>query len=300
MRCMVLCGLLAIGCGDSTPANPDLGVADMRIPADMTILVSPLGGTCTGDEQCTDGKTPVCFKKTLFNSPGKLTTREGYCSSKCTDDNDCGGDGICADFGTSGKWCLRYCERASECRSVGYACFRGGYCFPDGNLDCDPTFQDGRCDSAVNNNPGACRRAAWGSGIKGYCEDGCQIGPAACPPDSDGDRMCNVLDYRNLRDNDNQPTGDKFFGPTCVSLYAMNPVGTYCKDTNSSSRYINACVDNAECYIAGYFPGGDNLCKQLCTGAVDVDGGAPPCPGGTTCTDVWKLLGTAYPAGLCL
>jgi hypothetical protein len=79
---MVVCGLVLLGCGDPPAQSLDMAVGDLRVPPDMTVIVSPLGGPCTADDQCTEGKTPVCFKKTLFNSPGKLPTREGYCSSK--------------------------------------------------------------------------------------------------------------------------------------------------------------------------------------------------------------------------
>ncbi len=296
MRSMVVCGLLLAGCGDPPAMNPDLGVADLLAPTDMTAATVPLGGACTADTQCLEGKTPVCWKKTLFNSPSKLATKDGYCSSKCVDDNDCGGDGVCRDYGTSGKWCFRYCKHPADCRSTGYACFIGDYCFPDGNLDCDPTAPSGRCTTAPVSNPGGCLRGAWGTGNKGYCYDGCQVGPGSCR----AGQQCIVFDNRNIKDVDGKLLGDTFIGPVCNTISNPNPIGTVCKSATSSQRYIDDCIDGAECYIAPYFPSGDNLCKQLCTGVTAVDGGAPPCPVGQTCTDVWMLFGTTYPAGLCL
>jgi hypothetical protein len=299
MRCTVLCALVALGCGDPALTNPDLSVTeDMRTPQDLSVAFVTLGGACNADVQCADGKTPVCFRKTLFNSPNKLATPQGYCSSKCDDDNDCGGDGLCRDYGTSGKWCFRYCERASECRSLlqGYACLYGNYCFPNGNLNCDPTVAGGRCGSAPQLNPGGCVRVAYGKGETGYCYDGCQVGVGNCGDQS----QCLVYDLRGMRDPESAPTEDTFIGPICVGLAnTPNAIGTVCKSSGSNQVSLANCVEGAECYTKSFF-GGDDLCKQLCTGAVDVDGGTPPCPGGTTCTDVWQLLGTAYPAGLCL
>jgi hypothetical protein len=192
---------------------------------------------------------------------------------------------------------MRYCEKAADCR-MGYACFYSGsdFCQPDTNLDCDPTAApDGRCDSAPSPNPGGCLRVAYGSGLKGSCYDGCQVGVGTCG----SDQQCVVYDQRGFTDQDGKPWGDTFIGPVCIGLTTQNAVGTQCRNM-SNQLSLDDCVEGAECYRKGAFPGADDLCKQLCRNAPDGDGGTTLCPSGTICTDIWKLFGTSYPAGLCL
>ena len=287
--------MLCAACGDDGAAV-DLGV-DLAIAADLSAIVSPLGGACTADVNCTAGTKPVCFRKTLFNASGKLATAGGYCSSMCSTDSDCGDGGTCYDQGASGKWCFAMCKAAADCRQ-GYACFFAGtdHCYPNGNLTCDPAAGSGAC-TTQSDQPGGCLRDAHGTGNTGYCWKACSGEVGSCPITNGVKQQCVVYDQRSYRDPD-VGTYDVYLGGVCIIATSMNVVGQECLSGAMTDR-IDACADGNECYVASYFPNGDNLCHPLCTGAGGADGGVG-CTGPATCHDVWGLLGTAKPIGMCL
>jgi len=302
-----ICGALAlvIGCGNSPQQQAPMDMAqafDLRVGADLSAPTVPIGGACTTTAQCAEGKTPLCFTKTLFNKSGFLPVKDGYCSSRCVDDTECGAASTCQDFGAQGKWCMAGCGTAADCRGAGYACFRynGGYCFTSGNLNCDPTTGDGTCTLA-SGAKGGCLRDAVGSGTTGTCIEGCTAGAGSCAASGGSPRQCMVYDQTSTKDLQGNLTGDKFHGAVCIFTYSQNAVDSECKRTNAdgtTSDRIDACVDGAECYIT-FFTGGDNRCHVMCLESGYPDAGAPVCPAGQSCSDVFKLFGTANPIGLC-
>ncbi len=296
--------LLADCSSSNTPAMMDLAMShDLEVAADL-MVASPIGGPCSATAQCTEGKTPECFTKKLFNLNGYLPTPNGYCSSRCTNDGDCGAAGTCVSFGNQGQWCMAQCTLPTDCRSPGYACFRynNGYCFPNGNLDCDPTANNGTC-TTTQGQPGGCLRAAEGPGTTGFCTEGCVAGAGSCPVQNGLARQCVVYNQTGSVDLQGNPTGDKFHGAVCIDNYSSNAVGSECLYTDPAGNvhdYIDACADGAECYITA-FTGGDNKCRQMCypPGEGQIDAAANACPSGTFCSDVFGLFATANPIGLC-
>jgi len=285
-----------------------------------------VGAKCAASTDCTEGKTPICWRQSLFNQSGFLSTHGGYCSSSCTTDGDCG-TGHCVNFGTQGHFCLANCSSPTDpCPSrASYACFLDGTCFPTDNLSCDPTMGDGSCATGIG--PGGCQRAALGTGNKGFCVQQCDVGVGTCGPDQGGNpQHCIIDDERQNVDQNMVKYGDKWVGPMCFAkadpvMFPPIATGAECKATimGMSFHFSDICVDGDECYVKGMSPAGmgfdaagDNLCKQMCYlsatpqidgGAVVPDGGtvAGACPGGTTCTDIFGLAAAPAPrrVGLC-
>ncbi len=322
-----LAALAMAGCGGGSNMNMDAGM-DLSI-ADLSTAdlagQGIIGAPCKSDTDCHDGKTPVCFKVHFNNKVGNVATAGGYCSSTCTADTDCGANGSCIDFNPDGQFCLAKCMAATDCRNR-YACFQslGPACFPNDNLDCDPTANNGDCVYR-NQRPGGCIRQALGpaGSDTGQCQEGCEVGKSTCAADVFGNvRTCEVFDERTA--DDGTATGDLWVGALC-DFAATNPPpiadGQECLYTpmgaTMASHFFDACVDGDECYLMGmatkghgFDSGGDNKCHQLCylsapttpdAGTDFSDGGmiAGACATGT-CTDVWGLAGSANPAGLCL
>ena len=48
----------------------------------------------------------------VCNKSGTYSVPAGYCSTRCTDDTDCGDSGVCVSFGTTGKFCFGGCANA--------------------------------------------------------------------------------------------------------------------------------------------------------------------------------------------
>jgi hypothetical protein len=262
------------------------------------MALSPLGGSCTSDKDCSEGTKPTCFQQWAFNVPETDATPGGYCTSSCTSDSDCGPSGTCVSEGTYGNWCFAPCQQPSDCRSPGYACFYDSavpHCFPAANLDCDPTVADGACGTSIE--PGGCVRYALGPGKTGYCFQACAVGPGSCPPVNGTAKQCVAYDFRN-DSYQGQSLGDKYAGGICVNRDVQNATGQECLNTaRRDAQY--ACVDGDECFYAAAFKGGDNLCHPLCYGD-GVDGGtAAGCAQPATCHDAFGLFSTSNPIGLC-
>lgn len=322
----VVVALTLAGCPGPEPEPMDMTpVRDMRADmADGGGGAGNIGDPCTDNMQCTEGATPLCWKNYLLNRNSYLPTHGGLCTSSCNVDADCGANGSCEDFGGMlGKWCFKKCMAPTDCRSNGYACFLfspNTVCFPNDNLNCDPTMGDGTCADFFNVT-GGCVRGAMGTGKQGSCEALCQIGTGTCPPDRDGNKqICLIND--ETRTLEGMMTGDKFKGPLCFSG-VMTPIanGLECLYTPTGStmagHYIDVCNDGYECYLKGMGTGGgfdqngDNLCRQLCYlngSPVSLPDGGMPLPDGGmpmtgacatgTCQDVWGLANT-FGIGLC-
>ncbi len=323
---LVLAAAFAVGgCGGSGPAQ-DLGVDgmmhDLATPIDMA--GGQIGAACKATSDCIAGTMPVCFTKYFDNKTTNVQTPGGYCSSKCTQDSDCGSSGAtCVDFGAEGKFCIAGCMQATDCRSPGYACFFNLGCFPNTNLNCDPTMNNGVCQFS-STKPGGCVRQAVGTGKTGQCYEQCAAGVDTCAPFIGFTRHCQIDDERtNITDGSS--TGDKWVGPICLyDPTGIAPIadGQECLYNNNGMmvHYSDICVDGDECYLTGKAPAGmgfdsagDNKCHQLCylnnmtpstpDGGFDfADGGVlanGSCPNAMTCTDIWGLASSPYPIGLC-
>ncbi len=317
---VALCG---VGCGDNGTNKSDAGM-DMAVvkPGPDMAGAGAIGSPCKATTDCHDGTAPVCWTKTLFNTSGYLGVRNGYCSSTCTTDTDCGSMGTCTDFGTQGKFCLANCTAATDCRT-GYACFNGNpsnTCFPSGNLTCDPTMNGASC-ALGGGKEGGCVRAAVGTGNTGFCYDTCLIGKDTCAPNTDGSlRHCIVDD--ETKDAMGTATGDLWKGPICFDVVTNpGPIadGLEClyqaAGQSSAMQFIDVCIDGDQCDVmnASTMPTGDNLCHQLCylpggmsgndAGVDNTDGGMPAMACATgTCTDVYMLGSDPAPwkrIGLC-
>jgi hypothetical protein len=290
--CVVLAG--CIGSGEPTPS--DLSGQDLEVAprADLAGGVKgAIGSACTSDADCEDGTKPTCFVSTLFNQSDKLATPSGYCSSTCTTNAQCGANGACrVDPGQTKGWCFSACTSAADCRAE-YACFLDPkpFCFPSMNLNCDPTYPGGTCHDAPQSNPGACIRAALGTGNVGVCNDSCTVGPGTCPASGGQSRQCIVIDATTDKGPGGASEGDTFHGTVCHVSLAPNADGAEC--AYQGHDYLDACTDGDECFLSSLY-NGDNRCHTLCT----TSGGAS-CPSGQTCQDVFGLLGSASPVGLC-
>lgn len=295
--------MTALGCGDVTTPPQDM-TADLASAPDLALWQPPyngIGARCAADRDCGEGTQPTCAR-----SIGNEQLPEGYCSSPCTDNAQCGRWGVCVDLGAAGRWCLAACANNNDCRSTGYACWLGGdpYCWVTTAFDCDPQAGDGYCGTAgpKRDQQGGCVRAALGRGKRGFCQALCSAGKGTCP----SGQSCLVTDQRRYLDGD--MTGDKFVGPVCTGVprSGLNPVGQECRG-GDDRFYTNVCVDGAECYLKGGSPAGsgfdaagDNKCKQLCY--LPGGGTGPTCPTGTTCKDIFGLKAATNPqmrVGMC-
>src|SRR5262245_53054198 len=102
-RCIIcLAALNLAACPGGSPDGPDAGEAhDLRRRADMARdLAEPppdlmplpgrIGAACTADRDCLEGPSPVCWTRFLVNDPNFLEVPDGYCSSGCSNDSECG------------------------------------------------------------------------------------------------------------------------------------------------------------------------------------------------------------------
>jgi hypothetical protein len=284
----------------------DLAGLDLTVIPDLTKLASAIGGECFLDSDCTDGKTPTCFKQSLLNKNGYPQTIDGYCSSPCATDQDCGNNADCIGFGTDGKWCLQKCTKPADCRAPGFACFlfNGGNCYPSDSLDCDPTAGDGTC-MTQGKQAGGCLRSAIGPGKTGSCRTACDIGTGTC---TGGMNAHCVFEDATFDTVTGLPTGDVFKGGICAGDQPSVALGASCLMMNNF-YYPYECVDGAECYffVPNIAKNGDYLCYELCylAGGGPTDGGivipnggklAGPCPNGKTCKDVYGEMNEKDPS----
>jgi hypothetical protein len=298
MKLLIVSVILLSGCNSQTLAPTDAAEArDAAPPPDLAVsqdfaLSHSIGDPCRSNADCTEGKSPACWIRSLYNHAGYLAVKGGYCSSKCMDDTDCGATGVCIDEGTDGKFCFAPCSVPSDCRP-NYACFvrQTGHCYPSTGLECDPTMGDGTCSDGR-----ACIRYALGTGNTGYCKDVCDLGPASCPPSNGLMRQCVAIDTRGDVDYQGKLEGDRYYGPICRFSSSNNATGAEC--VFQGQDYIDACIDGDECYLGSR---GDHRCHVLCRPSV-ADGGAtgPTCPTGTRCADAFGFFSTPKPIGLCL
>src|SRR5581483_11577085 len=149
------------------------------------------------------------------------------------------------------SYCMARCGSPNTCRHPGYACtFEGsgtqGICFPDGNLDCQPT--KGTCDAigeGMQSVNGGCIRAAFED--KGVCHVACQVGVKTCPPDlrfgtaNAPKQHCVYVNTTVDSAGRPSPSGDKWNGPVCLQLSATpTAAGSRC-------TFLDECDDGYQC-----------------------------------------------------
>jgi hypothetical protein len=288
-------GLLTAGC--TVPDQTINLTRDMSMPVgssglpdlyglDLSLIPGAIGSPCTLNTDCTTG-TPKCWAKNILDDPGNLPTPGGYCTSICTSDTDCGGQGTCQTVATGLKYCLASCFAANICRTQQrYACFilgpSKGYCYPSNRLLCNPTQIDpgtgnGTCPGATPD--AACIRRTYED--QGECLNTCTLGSGTCSAVAGGLQHCIYINAGY--DANGQPTRDKFKGTACFPLLAKP------KQLGDTCSYYDECADGLECNLG---PSGDKKCHQLC------EVGAPAtCGAGQTCQDSF-LAGRGNP-GLC-
>ncbi len=257
---------------NDTSLVPDMGITAIDLAgADFSIGPGSIGAACQGPSDCTAGMAPTCWQHSILDQPGNLPTPNGYCTSTCTTDADCGSTGVCESvLAGASKYCLRSCQVANVCRnSDGYACFIltpfTGYCYPATTLTCNPTQIDpstsnGTCPGA--NPASACVRRTFED--LGECRPLCKLGVGTCAAAGGLPQHCVFLDA--TKTTTGQPTRDAFKGLTCFPVY------TDSKKPNESCSYFDECTDGYECDLVS---GGDGKCHELCTVAATGSCAAP-------------------------
>lgn len=288
-------GLVAAGCtvpDQTIDLTHDLSMSTgySQLPdlngLDLSIVPGSIGAPCKANTDCKAG-TPKCWAQNVLDDPGNLPTPGGYCTSVCSTDADCAGQGSCQTIATGAKYCLASCFTANICRvQQTYACFilgpSKGYCYPSNRLACNPTQIDpatsnGTCPGATQE--AACIRRAYED--LGECLNTCKIGSGSCPSVAGALQHCVYVNQGF--DAKGQPTRDKFKGAACF------PLLTTPKQLNEACTYFDECADGLEC-DAGL--NGDKKCHGLC-----VVGAPGTCGTGMTCNDRFAA-GRGNP-GLC-
>jgi hypothetical protein len=262
-------------------ADPLPAVDFAVAPTGQMVKPGDIGTACTQNMDCKQGKTPVCWKQTLFDASGLLPTPGGYCSSVCDADADCGTDHLCLDFGARGKACIAGCGDAVTCRHPGYSCAyldqEGNNiitgCWPNDNLTCNP--KEDTCTDPRYGMPGGCYRQAIEDEGGGICLQTCVAGDFCDPNIFDDPLQCLYIDFTD--------GGDAFRGTICF------PSSDMPKDPGATCMYSNECQDGYQC--DNRMTGGSKKCEKIC----NLNGRSPRCTGGQTCQKIFP----GCEAGLC-
>jgi hypothetical protein len=243
-------------------AIPPLDHGDLPLPPPPL----PVGSACRIAAQC--GSNGVCAS-TFDGFPN------GYCTTGCEQDGDCGNGHICTgldkilrdDTRIRPQQCFVGCTSSADCRTDGYACVLAtpgiGVCAPDEPTRgvCDPTAGDGTCTTALG-GPGACIRYRTGSGNAGTCETACTLGSGTCLPIKSQPGECIVIDQRNGGVASSGAFGDKYVGGVCqqvnniisrddgnVVAVAEGEECLFAIDSLPPLHFDNICVDGSQCDI---------------------------------------------------
>ena len=218
------------------------------------------GTACTATADCEppQGQSPFCITNAGYPN--------GYCTSTCAMDADCGMGGVC-----QGNFCLAGCTTDADC-NTGYSCSDVN---GDGTTTCNPAIagsaagttclSDDQCGVSVIG--GFCVTEADNGWTGGYCS-------GACIDDSD----C-------------------LGGSTCQLTNPSDP-------QNSGSICVQSCTANTDCRTPDYecydfFGGGTNACAPVASGTGPVGGactGYGSCAGGQ---DGLCLLNSDFADGYC-
>ncbi len=265
--CGDACGIISDGCGGVIRC-PGCAPDEVCDRGECVLGADAIGEPCTVDQDCDTG---YCL------SESEKGWHDGYCSSPCSSDSDCGDGNICGFMNSSGTGiCLERCENNAGCRINGYVC----------------TIPEGRVENACV--PG-------GTG-KGLIADHCQTS-ADCDGGPKG--LC-------LREEMGFPGG--YCTHTC-GFQGPCPSGTTCAfDAQERGICVGLCSEDEDCNEGyrcrdigggrkGCWPGGDT--GDPCNGHADCNSGV--ClsqdrhgwPGGY-CTDLCDSDQDCADGDLCL
>lgn len=285
----------AAGCTDTSKDAANCGSCGHACKASQVCkagaCVTPIGGDCTSNADCTEGQGASCDRSQGASS--------GSCTAECSTDADCGELSLCVQFSDQ-PFCGRKCGGSADCPqeqvcwialpSSAPVCFGG---ISGITHDCDPAV----VDCTVGGKPGGCQRVAVGAGMTGRCIERCTVGDSTCAAMYGAPRGCFALD--ETKDGNGQPNGDTLRGTYCQYIQPEVGPDQECKSTDDGNHYFDICPQGYQCDLLG-----DQICHQLC-----YLGGftPPPPPMGTAvgpcasgaCKDVFGLAGTATPVGLC-
>jgi hypothetical protein len=272
---------------DMTVTMSNSGQVDLS-GLDLQMTPGSIGASCKMSTDCTTGTTPTCWASNVLSDSGNLPTAGGYCTSPCTTDTDCKGQGFCLDVGGGAKYCLEGCIGPNICRTQQrYACFilgtNKGYCYPSTRLSCNPTQIDpgtgnGTCPGA--SPPAACIRRAFED--LGECLATCTVGTGTCS--SVGGVLQHCVYVNQGYDAAGRTTRDTFKGAACF------PVAASPKQLGDPCSYYDECADGLECNVG---PSGDKKCHSLC-----IVGAQGSCAANQMCADSFAA-GRGNP-GLCM
>lgn len=283
--CLIaLAGL--VGCGESSTVEdasirfdatpqPDLG------PPDLGPVPPGPGAACSSDADCDDAS---CILDEEW--------RDGYCTSDCATNEDCGEDGTCVASGGGSNLCLANCDPddPASCRP-GYGCTTGTIgtvCIPGCSSDAD-------CEGGLE--------CAVGSGDFG--EGTCFDPDSAVGDECAEDDECPVGGFCLAEDFAGWPGG------ACITTdcdYASGMgcgEGAVCAEGNFGGLCLAGCEtdddcrDSYGCVADGTYP--DRMtCRPACT-SDDACAGSSVCnPALGTCDDPFSdgLLGEACGRGI--
>ncbi len=254
--------------------SADGGTTDMAmavVTPDMTVVEqkAPTGAACTKSAECA-GTTAACVKNTT-GANGSVMWDKGYCTSKCSAQNNdpdngvnpkCPGDNATCDNNST---CKVLCASVDDCRE-NYVCANvgagGSICYPIAASGCDPDG-DPRPANKKCMNAQKCTSFSPDSSY-GECADVCNPLYQNCTQPDQGQNTC-------MHDSK-----DKTAMGTCIAVSDTKQEGETCK-------YLNDCVPGLFC--------NGGKCRKYCTTMVP-DGGLPDggvsgsCPNGQTCKQI--------------
>jgi len=88
-------------------------------PPFVRVLSLGLGEVCDTDGQCEEGLRCRCPAPEADGTCGAAMGGRGICTAHCTNDGECGAQGMCADMGVSASWrsplCVAACDEDAAC-----------------------------------------------------------------------------------------------------------------------------------------------------------------------------------------
>lgn len=259
------CGLISDGCADVVDCGGCEGGLTCWRGVECRNVSGAIGTPCTSDDACAAG---VCLGSASGSWP------QGYCTTWCSGDDDCGTGAVCVSSGGRGV-CEKACGSDLDCSRAGYQCLDPDR---DGRRTCQPSGTgDGGvgdpCTSLVDCAGGGsavCISPTQGM-PEGYCTVSCSA-TAACPSGShcaftSGSAVC-LSDCTSASD--------------CRSGYACTDYdGDGATECAPAAGGGDGCTSDADCGTgtclsegASGWPGG--YCTTGCTSDAD-------CPTGLVC-----------------
>ena len=273
LGCLLLLLGVFVGCGGSsstTTPSSDVPVSlpDTASPSDTSSIPVPQG--CQDDSDCTD-QICDCLGRCVEPGVAGLTCVEdincgsgyfcdtcaGVCRAQnqlcepCSDSTTCADDGVCVDFASGGRYCLRQCETDFGCPQPEYSCKA-----IDGvnTSQCVPAT--GSCvqltECSVTSDCELGERC-----LAGKCSPGCQD-DAEC-----GANICSAFDCV----------------PPCSETNPC-PTGWDC-EPSGHCKLEGGCLEPSDCLEAEtYCDVNTNLCQPGCLTDFDCKSSAKQCTDG--------------------